>query len=126
MNPPFQNQFMNRNMNMNSNQNNNQEIPPAMKTIYAILSGSQSLISILGTIVDISFLLRQLKKITIDVLLIIIKKLFFICKGIVTLKWVGFLIKMVIYIGNRYIINNEYVSKSVGIVRIAVILCKIN
>lgn len=113
------------NMNINSNPIGNNpnvnQISPTFQIVYGLLSCAQSVLSILGSIVDVTFFFKSIKEILFDFIIGLLKKLLRFTYYLVTL---GF-IKDSFNISNsavKVIVNNSFGKIMLKITSITTIL----
>lgn len=113
------------NMNINSNpignNPNGNQISPTFQIVYGLLSCAQSILSILGSIVDVTFFFKSIKEILFDFIIGLLKKLLRFTYYLVTL---GF-IKDSFYLSNsavKVIVNNSFGKIMLKITSITTIL----
>ncbi len=113
------------NMNINSNPIGNNpnvnQISPTFQIVYGLLSCAQSVLSILGSIVDVTFFFKSIKEILFDFIIGLLKKLLRFTYYLVTL---GF-IKDSFNISNsavKVIVNNSFAKIMLKITSITTIL----
>lgn len=80
--------------NLNNQMPNNQpQMSSTLQVIYGVLSGSQSLLSIAGSVVDIAYFFKTAKYLLFDFIVYLLKLLYRLVKYLITFRWAIDLIK---------------------------------
>lgn len=112
------------NMNNMNNGTNQPQISSSMQIVYGLLSGSQSLLSIAGSFIDVAYFFKSIKYLLYDFIVSCIKKLFRLIKYLVTFRWLISLVKKSGELSYFYILKNSYVSALFLSYKIAFVLGK--
>ena len=127
MNFGYSNGFpMNQNYMGQQGQQNNPEMGIGIKILYGVLSGSQSLLNLLGSFVDIAFFIRQVKGIVLNILIYLIKRIFRLVKYLVTLRWIIDIMSSSGLLAKKILLSTSYYNSLITLIKLLSIECKIN
>ncbi len=110
--------------NLNGNQapNNQPQMSSTLQVIYGVLSGSQSLLSIAGSIIDVAYFFKTAKYLLFDFIVYLLKLVYRLIKYLVTFRWALDLIKKTGEISQYYLLKTLFRKSIFTTFQILVIL----
>ena len=117
------NQFSPNQFNPNQQQDVGQ-MNFGVKVLYGVLSGSQSLLHLLGSLVDVAYIFNQLKSILYGIIIGLIKKIIGLIYYILSLKWI-----LDAYKGANLlfikVVKHKYSNSMLELIKVSSLLCKL-
>eukprot|EP00340_Litonotus_pictus_P009645 CAMPEP_0170518554 /NCGR_PEP_ID=MMETSP0209-20121228/4220_1 /TAXON_ID=665100 ORGANISM="Litonotus pictus, Strain P1" /NCGR_SAMPLE_ID=MMETSP0209 /ASSEMBLY_ACC=CAM_ASM_000301 /LENGTH=240 /DNA_ID=CAMNT_0010804157 /DNA_START=1 /DNA_END=723 /DNA_ORIENTATION=- len=101
---------------MNNMNNGNPAQPQMSETfqiVYGLLSGSQSVLSILGSFVDVAYFFKSIKALLFDSIVSLIKNLLKLIKYIITLRWIMDILLKSGELTKYYLVQSKYIGSMI-------------